>query len=455
MNLDQLTAISPLDGRYASKADSLRPIFSEYGLIYYRLVIEVRWLIHLSEQKSIKEVPELSKDNAQWLEALITNFDENEAAAIKNIESRTNHDVKAIEYYLRDKLTEHGLTELLPFIHFACTSEDINNLSYGLMLKQARHDVILPSMQALIDAINHKAAEYAGMAMLSRTHGQPASPSTLGKELKNVAVRLQQQCDQLKTIPIAGKLNGAVGNFNAHVVAYPDVDWRQVSQTFIDSLGLHYNAYTTQIEPHDLLAELLQCLVRFNNVLIDFNRDIWSYIGIGYFHLQKADNEVGSSTMPHKVNPIDFENSEGNLGIANALATHLANKLPISRWQRDLSDSTALRNVGAVFGHALLAYQASLKGFNKLSANQAQLDADLNQHWEVLAEAIQTVMRRYGISDAYEQLKALTRGETIDRDALASFINGCSLPDAAKQQLRELTPMTYIGVAEELAAKGK
>lgn len=454
MQLSALTAISPLDGRYSKKTEQLRPIVSEFGLVYYRLFLEIHWLIALSQEKKIAEISQISTKEQQHLTALLDQFDSNEALKVKAIEKTTNHDVKAVEYYLREALSTHPtLHRLCPFIHFACTSEDINNLAYALMIKHAKEKVLLPQLNRLIHQLSELASNTAELAMLSRTHGQPATPTTLGKELKNVAVRLKTQVNQFDHVPITGKCNGAVGNFNAHVIAYPEVDWLTLSKNFVTGLGIEWNAYTTQIEPHDQLAHYLNSLTICHNILIDFARDTWSYIALNYFTQRKAESEVGSSTMPHKVNPIDFENAEGNLGVANALANHLANKLPISRWQRDLTDSTVLRNLGSVFGHATIAYQSLEKGIQKLIPNRMAIANDLNQHWEILAEPIQTVMRRYGVTDAYEQLKTLTRGEAITPLQLHDFIESLTIPAAAKKQLKQLTPENYIGLAATLTNK--
>lgn len=446
-----LTALSPLDGRYANQLISLRPIMSEYGLIYHRLFIEIRWLEFLAESKEFAEVSKLSDSAKHFLQYILEEFDLSAAEQIKTIEQTTNHDVKAIEYYIRNQLLHHAeLAPLVPFIHFGCTSEDINNLAYSLMFKKMRDEVLSPAMLAIINQLQTMAQQYHNAAILCRTHGQPASPSTMGKELVNFIHRLERQYQQWRTSPILAKFNGAIGNFNAHSVAYPELDWPKISEQFINSLGLSANAYTTQIEPHDNLAELLQILTRFNTILIDLNRDLWGYISLGYFNQQKIEEEIGSSTMPHKINPIDFENSEGNLGLANALANHFASKLPISRWQRDLSDSTVLRNLGSIGGYSLLAYKAHLKGLSKLTLDQVATRQDLEDHWEILAEALQTVMRRYGVFDAYERLKLLTRGETINQEKIKNFILEQPIPDSVKKQLMTLTPMTYLGFAKEL-----
>lgn len=452
MAINELTAISPLDGRYAHKVNSLRPIFSEFGLIKFRVFVEVQWFIALARHPKIKEVPLLSQDAEDFLQELVSNFTSEDATRIKEIESTTNHDVKAVEYFLKEKFQVFpSLASLSEFIHFACTSEDINNLCYALMLKAGLESVLLPEMQQVIDTLKELAQQYADLSMLARTHGQTASPTTLGKEFANVVARLKRQKQQLEIIPLLGKINGAVGNFNAHQVAYPDIDWLDFSRDFVESLGLTWNPYTTQIEPHDFIAEISDTLCRFNTVLIDVNRDIWSYISLGYFHQESKLNEVGSSTMPHKINPIDFENSEGNLGFANSILHHFSVKLPISRWQRDLTDSTVLRNIGLGFGHSLLAYQATKKGLHKLRVNQEQIKNDLENSWEVLAEALQTIMRRDGIDQPYEKLKALTRGKQINRETLRQFIESLNLSAEAKKELLALSPSTYIGLARELA----
>jgi adenylosuccinate lyase len=448
--LSTLTALSPIDGRYASKADSLRPWFSEFGLIRARVIVEVRWLQQLSHNPNIQEVPEFSGAANALLNQLVENFSETDAEWIKHKERTTNHDVKAVEYFLKDKVV--ALPELQAvneFIHFACTSEDINNLSHGLMLKAGR-DIVLEQMNAVYQAIRQLAHNFADMPMLSRTHGQTASPTTLGKEMANVAYRLGRQIKQIESVEILGKINGAVGNYNAHYSAYPNLDWQTIAQQFVEGLGLQFNPYTTQIEPHDYIAELFDGIRRFNTILIDFNRDIWGYISLGYFKQRLKDGEVGSSTMPHKVNPIDFENSEGNLGLANAILAHLGEKLPISRWQRDLTDSTVLRNLGVGLAHSLISYESALKGIGKLEVNPARVAGDLDSAWEVLAEPIQTVMRRYGISKPYEKLKAFTRGKVITATDIQAFIETddlASLPEEAKAQLRALTPANYIGNA--------
>jgi len=454
MELTELTAISPIDGRYGSKTADLRPIFSEYGLIRHRVLVEVRWLQTLAARSEIVEVPPLSEHANNLLDALVDNFSEEDARRVKNIERTTNHDVKAVEYFLKEKIAGNDELEgMSEFIHFACTSEDINNLAYALMLREARTQVVLPAMDAVIEAVKGLAHQYAEVPMLSRTHGQPASPTTLGKEMANAVYRLKRQQEQTIAVPLLGKINGAVGNYNAHLAAYPEVDWARLAESFVVSLGLDWNPYTIQIEPHDYIAELFHAIGRFNTVLIDFDRDVWSYISLGYFKQRSVAGEVGSSTMPHKVNPIDFENSEGNLGVANALFDHLATKLPISRWQRDLTDSTVLRNLGVGVAHTLIAYQSTLKGISKLEANTAAMMADLDANWEVLAEPIQTVMRRYGIEKPYEKLKELTRGKRIDQAGIQTFIDQLDLPEAVREKLNQLTPAAYIGNAAEQAGK--
>ena len=455
MNLSTMTALSPLDGRYAGQTEPLRTLFSEYGLMKARIKVELEWLKMLAAEPGIDEVPPFSPATIAEIDDIIANFSIEHAQAVKAIEARTNHDVKAIEYWLKERLS--GNPEVMnasEFIHFACTSEDINNLSHALMLKTARNTVMLPALDAVVDRIAELAHALADVPMMSRTHGQPATPSTLGKEMANVVYRLRRQRDQLVQQEILGKINGAVGNYNAHLVAYPSIDWESLCGRFVASLGLTFNPYTIQIEPHDYMAELFQTLSRVNTILIDANRDIWGYISLGYFKQKVKAGEVGSSTMPHKVNPIDFENSEGNLGMANALLTHLAEKLPVSRWQRDLTDSTVLRNMGVAMGYTLLGLVACLRGLNKLEANGAAMVADLDSTWELLAEPIQTVMRRYGIANPYEQLKELTRGKDgITRETLAAFIRSLEIPDAEKERLLTLSPATYIGKAEELARR--
>ena len=453
MTYETATALSPLDGRYANKLDPLRSIFSEYGLIARRLEVEVKWLQTLSSLPEITEVPQFSAESEFKLSAVLTGFDLDGAAQVKDIEKTTNHDVKAIEYYLKDAIaSDPGLAAASEFVHFACTSEDINNLSHALMLRDGV-PVIAREMRAIIGGIEAIAREHATLPMLSRTHGQTASPTTLGKEMANVAVRLKRQLDAVESIEPLGKFNGAVGNFNAHMSAYPSLDWDRISRDFVESLNLTWNPMTTQIEPHDYMAEMFQAIMRFNTVVIDFDRDIWSYISLGYFKQKTIAGEIGSSTMPHKVNPIDFENSEGNLGLANAILAHLAEKLPVSRWQRDLTDSTVLRNMGVGFGYSLLAYASTLKGISKLEVNAAKLAADLDNSWEVLAEPIQTVMRRYGIPEPYEKLKALTRGQAITKELLQAFIDTLELPAPVIAELRALTPATYIGMADTLTHK--
>ena len=451
MNLSALTAVSPIDGRYGSKTQALREVFSEYGLIKARVTVEIRWLQQLAAHEGISEVPAFSATTNAFLNQLVDNFSEQDAQAIKDIERTTNHDVKAVEYFIKNAFKGNAELETVSeFVHFACTSEDINNLSHGLMLKAGR-EILVKDWQAITQGISKLAEAFATVPMLSRTHGQTASPTTVGKELANVAARLARQLKQIEAVELLGKINGAVGNYNAHLSAYPTLDWEQNAQTFIASLGLVWNPYTTQIEPHDYIAELFDCISRFNTILIDFDRDVWGYISLGYFKQKTVAGEVGSSTMPHKVNPIDFENSEGNLGIANAVFNHLAAKLPVSRWQRDLTDSTVLRNMGVGFGYSLIAYASTLKGMGKLELNTVRLEEDLNNAWEVLAEPIQTVMRRYGIEEPYEKLKALTRGQQISKDVIASFVDTLEIPQIAKDELMALTPASYIGNAESQA----
>lgn len=448
MNLSSLTAISPIDGRYGSKTSTLRTAFSEFGLIKYRVMVEVRWLQQLASHPGIVEVPALSQAANNKLEQLLAEFDERQASRIKDIEKTTNHDVKAVEYFIKEYITDvPELNAISEFVHFACTSEDINNLSHALMLKEGRDQVLLPEVREVARQISSLAHQFADVPMLSRTHGQTASPTTVGKEMANVAYRLNRQIEQIAGVELLGKINGAVGNYNAHLSAYPDIDWAANAETFITGLGLNWNPYTTQIEPHDYIAELFDAIARLNTILIDFNRDIWGYISLGYFKQKTIAGEVGSSTMPHKVNPIDFENSEGNLGIANAVFGHLAQKLPISRWQRDLTDSTVLRNMGVGFGYSSIAYQSTLKGIGKLELNQQRLAEDLNNAWEVLAESVQTVMRRYNIPEPYEKLKALTRGQAITKETIQAFIETLEIPESAKAELRQLTPASYIGNA--------
>ena len=456
MELSSLTAVSPIDGRYGDKVTALRPIFSEYGLLKFRVQVEVRWLQKLAACAEIREVPAFDADANAFLDKIVAEFSEQDAQRIKTIERTTNHDVKAVEYFLKEKVAEvpalHAVSE---FIHFACTSEDINNLSHALMLNTAREEVIKPQWRKIIDAIAGLSQEYRDIPLLSRTHSQPATPSTVGKEFANVAYRMERQFRQLGNVDILGKINGAVGNYNAHVVAYPEVNWHQFSEEFVTSLGIQWNPYTTQIEPHDYIAELFDCVARFNTILLDFDRDIWGYIALSHFKQKTIAGEIGSSTMPHKVNPIDFENSEGNLGLSNAVLGHLAAKLPVSRWQRDLTDSTVLRNLGVGLGYALIAYQSTLKGISKLEVNRDHLLDELDHNWEVLAEPIQTVMRRYGIEKPYEKLKELTRGKRVDAAGMQAFIDGLALPDDEKTRLKAMTPANYIGEAITLVDKLK
>ena len=452
MDLTGLTAISPVDGRYGSKTTDLRPIFSEFGLIRYRVLVEIRWLQTLSRHPGITEVPVFSAEADRLLEEIAEQFGVADAQRIKEIERTTNHDVKAVEYFLKERVAAHPqLQGASEFIHFACTSEDINNLAHGLMLSAGREQILLPEMDAVVAAVRDLAHRYADQPMLSRTHGQPATPTTLGKEMANLVHRLRIQRDRLAEVTLLGKMNGAVGHYNAHRVAYPDLDWPGLTRGFVESLGLAWNPYTTQIEPHDYMAELFDALARFNTVLIDLSRDLWGYISLGYFKQRTVAGEVGSSTMPHKVNPIDFENAEGNLGIANAILRHLAEKLPISRWQRDLTDSTVLRNLGVGVAHTSIALQSALRGIGKLEADPARMAADLDANWEVLAEPIQTLMRRYGVERPYERLKELTRGQRIGPEALKVFIDGLEIPQEAKAELAALTPATYLGDAALLA----
>ncbi len=447
-----LLALSPLDGRYASKADPLRPIFSEYGLIRARVRVEVEWLLALANEPGVGELAPFDDAGRNRLQALADDFSVADAARVKEIERTTNHDVKAVEYFIKERLGDDAaLAGALEFVHFACTSEDINNLSYALMLREARDQVMVPKLDTLIAKLRTMAHEQAAVPMLSRTHGQTASPTTLGKELANVVARLARQREVLATLPMPGKINGAVGNYNAHVAAYPDVDWPAFSERFVSGLGLDWQAYTTQIEPHDGVAEACDAQARIDTICIDLCRDVWGYISLGYFRQALKEGEVGSSTMPHKVNPIDFENAEGNFGVANALLGHFSTKLPISRWQRDLTDSTVLRGLGTAFGHALVGYDALLRGLDKLSVNPGRLQADLDAAWEVLAEAVQTVMRRHGLPNPYEQLKALTRGQGITADSMRAFIESLELPADDRQRLLALTPATYTGLAERLA----
>lgn len=447
-----LTAISPLEGRYHEKVQALRPIFSEYGLIKFRVMVEIRWLQLLAESAHLPELPHLTPHSQDFLNKLIDNFSEKDAAQIKKIEADINHDVKAIEYFLKKHFAGNKeLEKVSEFIHFGCTSEDINNLAYGLMLHTARQQVLLPSLSELTIALQAFAHEHAAQAMLARTHGQAATPTTVGKEIANFVARLKRQVELLTNAPILGKLNGASGNYNALACAYPSINWQNLSKKFVNKLGLDWNPYTTQIEPHDYLAELFNILARINTVLIDFNRDLWGYVALNYFQQKANHKEVGSSVMPHKINPIDFENAEGNLGLANALLEHMANKLPISRWQRDLSDSTVLRNIGVALAHSILAYQSTLRGLHKTTPNREVLQADLDKHWEILAEPVQTLMRRFGIDQPYEKLKALTRGQQVTKALLHQFINAQPLPAEIKKQLLALTPETYLGYAVDLA----
>ncbi|KAF1710556.1 adenylosuccinate lyase [Pseudoxanthomonas kalamensis DSM 18571] len=452
MSESALLALSPLDGRYAAKVDALRPIFSEYGLIRARVKVEIEWLLALSTEPGIVELAPFSAAAETRLRALADGFSVQDAARVKDIERTTNHDVKAVEYFIKERLKDDAeLGPALEFVHFACTSEDINNLSYGLMLEQARREVLLPALDGVTATLRTLAHAQAAQPMLSRTHGQTASPTTLGKELANVVARLQRQRAQIAAVELSGKINGAVGNYNAHLASYPDVDWPAFARRFVEGLGLTFNPYTTQIEPHDNVAEIGDAARRANTVLIDLARDVWGYISLGYFRQKLKEGEVGSSTMPHKVNPIDFENAEGNFGVANALFEHFSAKLPISRWQRDLTDSTVLRALGTAFGHTLVALDSLTKGLGKLEVNPQRIDADLDAAWEVLAEAVQTVMRRHGLPNPYEQLKALTRGQGITAESMRAFIATLELPPEAKQRLLEMTPAGYTGLAETLA----
>ncbi|WP_372797075.1 adenylosuccinate lyase [Litorivivens sp.] len=453
MDLTALSAISPIDGRYGSKTADLRPIFSEYGLIKYRVEVEVRWLQQLANHPGIPELKPFSSEANALLETLVSGFTEDHAQRVKDIERTTNHDVKAVEYLIKETIADNAeLASGGEFVHFACTSEDINNLSHALMLKTGR-EYLVNKAQTIIDQLVTLAHNLADVPMLSRTHGQSASPTTMGKEIANVVARLRRQLETIKQVELLGKINGAVGNYNAHLSAYAEVDWEANAKSFVESLGLTWNPYTTQIEPHDYIAELFDAIARFNTILIDFDRDIWGYISLGYFKQKTVEGEVGSSTMPHKVNPIDFENSEGNLGIANAIFGHLSAKLPISRWQRDLTDSTVLRNMGVGMAYSLIAYEASLKGIGKLQINTARISEDLDAAWEVLAEPIQTVMRRYNVEQAYEKLKALTRGHSINQQAIREFVETLDIPDSAKAELQALTPAAYIGNAAEQARR--
>lgn len=452
--LNALTAIGPVDGRYARAAAPLRTTFSEYGLIRARVIVELRWFQALAEASEIEEVPSLSADANAFIQGLIDNFGLEHAERVKEIERTTNHDVKAVEYFLKEQFKKNEeLNKSNEFLHFAATSEDINNLSYALMIAEARDQVLLPNMQEIADTLRGMAHEHAAIPMLSRTHGQPASPTTLGKEFANVVQRLEQQIAHVRRVDIQGKKNGAVGNYNAHLSAYPNIDWEAVSKRFVEGLGLVWNAYTTQIEPHDYIAEMFDAVARYNTIVLDLDRDIWSYISIGYFKQRVIEGEVGSSTMPHKVNPIDFENSEGNIGVANALLQHLGSKLPVSRWQRDLTDSTVLRTMGVGLGHSLIAWKATMRGLGKLEVAEETIARDLDQNWEVMAEPIQTVMRRYGVEGAYEKLKALTRGQRLDRNGMSEFILGLEIPEQAREALLHMSPATYIGLATELARK--
>ena len=454
MSYDALTALSPLDGRYAAKVDALRPQFSEYGLIRRRLQVEIEWLKALAAEPYFTEIPAFSPATVAALDALVTDFGVGQAAEVKEIEAVTNHDVKALEYWIKKKLADNaevmGVSE---FIHFACTSEDINNLSHALMLKAARDEVLLPALDRVIARLRDLAHEHAALPMMARTHGQPATPTTVGKEMANVVARLDRARKQIAAVSLLGKINGAVGNYNAHLAAYPGYDWEGFAKRFVESFGLEFNAYTIQIEPHDSMAELFDAFARANTILIDFDRDVWGYISLGFFKQKLKAGEVGSSTMPHKVNPIDFENSEGNLGLANALLRHLSEKLPISRWQRDLTDSTVLRNMGVALGYALLAYDSLLRGLGKLEADADRLCTDLDANWELLAEPIQTVMRRYGVANPYEKLKELTRGNRISREGMQSFVQSLDIPEEAKAELLALTPWDYTGKAAELAKR--
>lgn len=454
MSKNSLYAIGPIDGRYCSKTESLTKIFSEAGLMYYRVLVEIRWLICLAENDQITEIPKLSNELKDFLENIHKGFSSVDAERIKEIEATTNHDVKAVEYLIKEKMDQHAeLAQYKEFVHFACTSEDINNLAYALMLKDAREHALLPFVDQTIDAIKHLANEYKDVAMLARTHGQSATPTTVGKEMANFVNRLSNQRQQISSVALKGKINGAVGNFNAHMVVYPQINWLAVAQAFVTDLGLTWNPYTTQIEPHDYIAELFSAMTRFNRILIDFDRDVWGYISMGYFKQKTLAHEVGSSTMPHKVNPIDFENSEGNLGMANAISNFLSQQLLTSRWQRDLVDSTLLRNLGLSFAYTLIALQSTLKGVGKLEINLDALAADLDQNWEVLAEPIQVVMRRYGIDQPYEKLKAFTRGKKVDQHAFKEFINALELPAEVKEELLNLTPANYVGNAAAMAEK--
>lgn len=452
--LDALTAVSPIDGRYGRVTGQLRECLSEYGLIRFRTAVEVRWFQALAAHPDIVELPALSDDQTRALNAIVEGFDLEDAERVKSLEATTNHDVKAVEYLVKEKVAQiEGLAPFSEFVHFACTSEDINNLSHALMLKTALNDTLLPAMDRVIDAITELAREHGATAMLSRTHGQVASPTTMGKEMANVVARLKRQRKQIANVPLLGKMNGAVGNYNAHLSAYANVDWMTLTEDFVTDLGLTWNPYTTQIEPHDYMAELFHAIGRFNTVLLDFDRDVWSYISIGYFRQKKIETETGSSTMPHKINPIDFENSEGNLGMANAVLHHLSEKLPVSRWQRDLTDSTVLRNMGVGLAYSLIAYEAALRGIGKLELDEAVLQADLDASWEVLAEPIQTIMRKHGIEEPYEKLKAVTRGQGLDPAGIERLLDDLDLPDNVKEDILAMTPATYIGEAVDLVAR--
>ena len=450
--LTPLTAISPIDGRYGGKTNRLRTVFSEFGLIRYRVLVEVRWLQKLASTEEMREIPPFSEEANILLNNLVDNFNKDHAERVKEIEQTTNHDVKAVEYFIKENIADNvELQHVAEFVHFACTSEDINNLSHALMLKEGRDEIILPALDRIQDCLTQMASDYSDIAMLARTHGQTASPTTVGKEMANVVHRLQRQINSIGAVSILGKINGAVGNYNAHLSAYPDIDWTSLSEDFISSLGLTFNPYTTQIEPHDYMAELFNSMARANTILIDYARDIWGYISLGYFKQKTVAGEVGSSTMPHKVNPIDFENAEGNLGIANSIFGHLAEKLPISRWQRDLTDSTVLRNMGVGLGYSMIAFNSLEKGMGKLELNKLRLSEDLDSSWEVLAEPIQTVMRRYGVDEPYEKLKALTRGNSMDKVTIHTFIETLEIPEKAKSELKQLTPSTYTGNAAKQA----
>ena len=454
MSFTSLTSLSPLDGRYAGKVDALRPQFSEFGLIRRRLQVEIEWLKALAAETHFAEIPAFSPATVAELDAIVARFGPQQAAEVKDIEAVTNHDVKALEYWIKKQLANNAeVMRVSEFIHFACTSEDINNLSHALMLKAARDETMLPMLDKLLARLRELAHEHADLPMMSRTHGQPATPTTLGKEMANVAYRLQRARSRIAAVGLLGKINGAVGNYNAHLAAYPAYDWEQFAKRFVESLGLEFNPYTIQIEPHDAMAELFDAFARANSILVDLDRDVWGYISLGFFKQKLKAGEIGSSTMPHKVNPIDFENSEGNLGLANAVLRHLAEKLPVSRWQRDLTDSTVLRNMGVALGYALLGYDSLLRGLAKLEVMPERLHADLDANWELLAEPIQTVMRRYGIANPYEKLKELTRGNRVSREGMQEFVESLEIPAAAKAELLELTPWGYTGKAAELARR--